>query len=275
MLRSTCLASVGRLCGRRAWRVGVALLVFVLAAAAQAREVRVGVYGNPPKLFQGPQVTTNLDLDIHTGVSASYVRESRGNPDLKPEIGSMVVGGVVYSPSWLPGFTASVDGYSLYITDAIGATNQGNLNRQCEDSGGTDPVCQYIIRPGPFSDRYGRRGPLIVGTSVLGICTIASAFAADLPTIQRMVQDAKDRDWSDQSFAARGIETAEQWWDALGREPSMAPLIAERTRRLAAKERPASSPSFDQHVETLRDAGFREVAPVWQSGTDRVLLAVR
>ena len=36
---------------------------------------------------------------------------------------------------------------------------------------------------GPFSDRYGRRGPLIVGTVVLGVCTIASAFAADLPTL--------------------------------------------------------------------------------------------
>lgn len=86
--------------------------------------------------------------------------------------------------------------------------------------------------------------------------------------------DPKDRDWSDESFAARGIETAEQWWDALGREPSMAPLIAERTRRFAAKERP-SSPIFDLHVAALRDAGFREVPTVWQSGTDRVLLAVR
>ncbi len=44
---------------------------------------------------------------------------------------------------------------------------------------------------------------------------------------------------------------------------------------LASKERPASSPTFDLHVGALRDAGFREVATVWQSGTDRVLLAVR
>lgn len=99
-------------------------------------------------------------------------------------------------------------------------------------------------------------------------------FGPDLPTFQRLAQDARDRDWSDESFAERGIETAEQWWDALGREPSMAPLIAERTRRLASKERPASS-TFDLHVGALRNAGFREVATVWQSGTDRVLLAVR
>ena len=54
----------------------------------------------------------------------------------------------------------------------------------------------------------------------------------------------------------------------------MAPLIAERTRRFASKERPAL-PSFDLHLGALRDAGFQEVATVWQSGTDRVLLAVR
>ncbi|HEX5480171.1 MAG TPA: methyltransferase type 11, partial [Dehalococcoidia bacterium] len=92
--------------------------------------------------------------------------------------------------------------------------------------------------------------------------------------IQRFARDARDRDWTDASFAARGIETSEQWWDALGHEPSMAPLIAERTRRLSPKERPASA-GYDLHVGALRDAGFGEVATIWQSGTDRVLLAVR
>jgi len=68
--------------------------------------------------------------------------------------------------------------------------------------------------------------------------------------------------------------TSEQWWQALEQEPTMAPLIAERTRRLATKKRPASA-GFDLHVGALRDAGFREVATIWQSGTDRVLMAVR
>ncbi len=100
-------------------------------------------------------------------------------------------------------------------------------------------------------------------------------FGPDLPFVQEFAQGARDRDWSDASFAARGVETAEQWWEALGREPSMAPLLAKRTRRFASKERPATSPIFDLQVGALRNAGFREVATVWQSGTDRVLLAVR
>ncbi len=100
-------------------------------------------------------------------------------------------------------------------------------------------------------------------------------FGPDLPTIQRLTRDARDRNWTDESFAARGVETSEQWWDALGREPSMAPLIAERTRRLSLKQRPESSATYDLQVGALHDAGFREVASIWQSGTDRVLLAVR
>lgn len=99
-------------------------------------------------------------------------------------------------------------------------------------------------------------------------------FGPQLPTFQRLAQNARDRDWSDASFAARGIETAEQWWDALGREPSMAALIAERTRRLSLKERPVAT-DFETHVAALRDAGFREVGTIWQTGSDRVLLAVR
>jgi len=100
-------------------------------------------------------------------------------------------------------------------------------------------------------------------------------FGPDLPTVQRFAEDARERAWSDESFAARGIETAEQWWEALEQEPSMAPLIAEHGRRWASKERPSSSTGFDLHAGALRNAGFREVATVWQSGTDRVLLAVR
>ncbi len=99
-------------------------------------------------------------------------------------------------------------------------------------------------------------------------------FGPDVPTVQQLVAGRREREWSDEAFAARGIETAEQWWAELEREPAMTALIAERTRILAAKERPIPA-NYDLHVGALRDAGFREVATVWQSGTDRVLVAIR
>jgi SAM-dependent methyltransferase len=101
------------------------------------------------------------------------------------------------------------------------------------------------------------------------------AFGAALPTVARLSDEALAQQWSDASFAARGIETAEQWWAALSAEPGLEPLLAERTRRFADKRRQDTPPGFDFHVAALRDAGFREVATIWQVLSDRVLLAVR
>jgi len=101
------------------------------------------------------------------------------------------------------------------------------------------------------------------------------AFGPASPAFARLSQRVLDKLWSDASFAARGIETAEQWWDALALEPGFASLLAERTRRFAGKRRQESPPGFDFHVAALHDAGFREVGTIWQVLSDRVLLAVR
>jgi SAM-dependent methyltransferase len=101
------------------------------------------------------------------------------------------------------------------------------------------------------------------------------AFGAALPTFARLSQPALDEQWTDAAFAARGIETAEQWWDALTSEPAFAPLLTKRAERFAGKTRQESPPGFDVHMEALREAGFREVETIWQVLSSRVLLAVR
>lgn len=100
-------------------------------------------------------------------------------------------------------------------------------------------------------------------------------FGPDLPAFQKLAQRSQDQNWSDAAFAARGIETAEAWWAALAEERSLGSLLAERARLFAGKQRQESPPSFDLHVAAMRDAGFREIGTVWQSLTNRVLLAVR
>jgi hypothetical protein len=52
-------------------------------------------------------------------------------------------------------------------------------------------------------------------------------------------------------------------------------LLAERTARFGGKQRQESPPGFELHAAALRDAGFREVATIWQKLSNRVLLAVR
>jgi SAM-dependent methyltransferase len=101
------------------------------------------------------------------------------------------------------------------------------------------------------------------------------AFGPALPAFSRLSRRVLDEQWTDAAFVARGIETAEQWWDALALEPALAPLLAERTRRFAGKQRQDSPPGFDVHVAALHDAGFREVGTIWQVLSNRVLLAVR
>lgn len=101
------------------------------------------------------------------------------------------------------------------------------------------------------------------------------AFDPSLPTLAHLSQQQLDRRWNDDAFAARGVETAEQWWDAFTQEPQFKPLLTERARRFAGKTRPASSPDLDMHLAALSAAGFAEAGTIWQQLSSRVLLAVR
>ncbi len=100
-------------------------------------------------------------------------------------------------------------------------------------------------------------------------------FGRASPTLERLSRHTLDAHWSDDSFAARGVETAEQWWEAVALEPAFEPLLAQRAERFAGKERPGSTLDFDAHVAALLDAGFREAGTIWQVLSDRVVLAVR
>lgn len=121
---------------------------------------------------------------------------------------------------------------------------------------------------------YGDLGQLLRPGGVL-LNGDHMAFGPESPALARLSQHALDEHWSDASFAERGVETAEQWWDALAKEPGLDTLLAEKARRFDGKQRQESPPGFAFHVAALRDAGFREVGTVWQILSNRVLLAVR
>lgn len=63
------------------------------------------------------------------------------------------------------------------------------------------------------------------------------------------------------------------WWEALAAEEAFAGLLAERRERGIGSHEMGIG--FDGHVDLLRQAGFREVGSVWQSGDDHVLVAIR
>lgn len=126
----------------------------------------------------------------------------------------------------------------------------------------------------PLTRLYGELSRLVRPGGVV-LNADHMAYGPGSPTAAQLSDSALDRVWTDEAFAARGIETAEQWWEAFGAEPEAPPLLAERARRFAGKQRQRSSPDFDVHVAALREAGFREVDTIWQVLSDRILLAVR
>jgi outer membrane receptor protein involved in Fe transport len=106
------------------------------------------------QLYAGRTVAlTGPAADPHTGVTGIYSQVGGGNDKLTPEKGSMIVGGIIYTPSFVEGLTISVDRYALLLTDAIQNSSANQQNVDCENSGGTALVCSLITRPLPFSNR--------------------------------------------------------------------------------------------------------------------------
>jgi outer membrane receptor protein involved in Fe transport len=57
------------------------------------------------------------------------------NDQLKPEQGKSFTWGVVYDPSWLEGFSTSVDVWRIYLTDTIGTLGTQTIINQCFNFG--------------------------------------------------------------------------------------------------------------------------------------------
>lgn len=120
--------------------------------ATTSRDIRAPTLND---LFQPVQASVSGFVDLHTSTSSTVFISTKGNPDLVPEVARTWTAGVVFTPSFLPGFNASVDWYKISMDNAIGAIAAGNntIQRLCEDSGGTSQYCTLFERPGPFSDK--------------------------------------------------------------------------------------------------------------------------
>jgi len=95
----------------------------------------------------------------------------------------------------------------------------------------------------------------------------------DLPT----VSEALDV-WSAGQLAARwagGALSWEAWWSHLAEDPSLGPLLAERTRVFGGLHAAEFAPDAAWHLAALRSAGFGEVGLIWRGATDAAITALR
>jgi outer membrane receptor protein involved in Fe transport len=91
-----------------------------------------------------------------------------GNPNLKPEIADTYSGGVVFTPDFLPGFSASVDYYNIFVAGVVsaGAVAPSTALSECATTG-QSYYCSLIHRdPGSFGSLGATNAGYILATNV-------------------------------------------------------------------------------------------------------------
>lgn len=109
------------------------------------------------ELFAGPQSGIGIVNDVKNAAgtygSGSNINASTvtvGNPDLKPEVADTYTFGAVFSPSFLRGFSASIDYYNIKVDKLIDALSSQQLLNNCLAAGGSGvPECSQIDRATP------------------------------------------------------------------------------------------------------------------------------
>ncbi|HEX4272314.1 MAG TPA: TonB-dependent receptor [Rhizomicrobium sp.] len=87
-----------------------------------------------------------------------------GNPNLQPETSRTYTGGVVLTPSFIPGLTLSVDYYQIKLKDAITTIPGSNtaVANICIASGGSSPFCSLYVRPFPYTNTTPANYPTLL-----------------------------------------------------------------------------------------------------------------
>ncbi|HWB96052.1 MAG TPA: TonB-dependent receptor [Bryobacteraceae bacterium] len=83
------------------------------------------------ELFTPASFAHNTGIDPKTNKSVSLYTGNAGNANLVPETATTVSGGLVLTPSFLPGFNASFDWYSIVIKGAIFTAGTTAVQAQC------------------------------------------------------------------------------------------------------------------------------------------------
>lgn len=89
------------------------------------------------------------DPQLYEQVGSNIYSPNAGNMALKEETADTYTLGAIYSPSFVPGLTLSVDYYNIRIKDAITAYGNQDILLQCYDSDlapGDNPFCADISR---------------------------------------------------------------------------------------------------------------------------------
>ena len=132
------------------WKVGGTWkpISDLLFRGTYSRDIRAP---NLYELFRGDQSGIGIVLDPVTGINQNASTVSGGNPNLKPEVARTLTMGAVATPSFLPGFSVSLDYYRIRLKGAIDSLSSQQILNNCAAFGSGTPECGLITRPTPTS----------------------------------------------------------------------------------------------------------------------------
>jgi len=126
------------------WKVGgvYAPIPDVRFRATRSRDIRAPNLG---ELYRGSsQGTATVTDPFRNNEARNALSGAIGNLELTPEIADTTVAGVVLQPSFIPGFTLSVDWYKINIQDAISALGAQRTVDLCFE--GATSLCRFLQR---------------------------------------------------------------------------------------------------------------------------------
>lgn len=107
----------------------------------RSRDIRAPSVG---ELFSASRVVPQVINDPVTGTTYSAPTFNRGNLALQPEEADTTTFGVVFSPTFLSGFNASIDYYAIELNEAISSPGAQDVLNNCRD--GQSDSCALVTR---------------------------------------------------------------------------------------------------------------------------------
>jgi len=106
-----------------------------------SRDVRAATLA---ERFDRQRASGSVMDDPVTGESYIFSSTVGGNPNVAPEKADTLTLGLVYQPSWLSGFSTTIDYYTININGAIGQLGAQAIIDGCAE--GSESLCELITR---------------------------------------------------------------------------------------------------------------------------------
>ncbi|HEU4620413.1 MAG TPA: TonB-dependent receptor [Gammaproteobacteria bacterium] len=157
--------------------------------ATVSQDVRAATMGEKFDRTGGVANVTDYLLDPGGGVSYGITTFSNGTPDIRPENARTKVFGFVYQPHWADGISASVDAYSIEVSDNINQVTAAQVVSGCYVDNDVD-LCKFITRTGPPSTQ----DPSVNYISLVGVPYFNQA-SVRAEGVDVEINYRKDVDW--------------------------------------------------------------------------------